>query len=63
MGEESPQPSSSNEQLAFEFPNPDDFPSYDEVDSEDGQAELPEDSFDESSVNDSEDAEACGCVQ
>ncbi len=27
------------------FANPDEFPSYDEVESEDGQAELPIDSF------------------
>jgi len=41
-------------QLELSFPNPDDFPSYDEVDSEQGQAELPDNSYDESSVIDSE---------
>jgi hypothetical protein len=41
------------------FPDPEEFPSYDEVDSEDGEAELPEDSFDEASVSDDE--EGC-CV-
>jgi hypothetical protein len=33
------------------FPNPDDFDSYDEVESEDGQAELPEDNYEESVSN------------
>lgn len=39
------------------FPNPEDFESYDEVDSEDGQAELSADSFSEILATEDE----CGC--
>ena len=44
----------ADEQLELDFPNPDDFPSYDEVDSVEGQAELPEDNFDEASATEDE---------
>jgi len=48
-------------QVDLEFPDPEEFPSYDDVDSEDGEAELPQDSFDASSA--SNDEQGCGCVQ
>ena len=48
------------EQLEFSFPDPEEFPSYDEVNSEDGQAELPADSFMEMTAD--LDAEGC-CVR
>lgn len=51
-----------DEQLELEFPDPSEFPSYDEVQSEDGQSELPEDSFDEAGVTEGEDNEGC-CVR
>ena len=51
-----------NEQLELGFPDPDDFESYDEVDSTDGQAELPDDSFDEAVAQDNESNEGC-CVR
>jgi len=58
-----PENPKKNDQLELTFPDPDDFPSYDEVESEDGQAELPEDSFDEVSADDNEyDEEGC-CVR
>ena len=38
--------SDSIEQLSFYFPSTDDFDNYDEVDAENGQAELPEDNYD-----------------
>lgn len=50
-----------NEQLELEFPDPDDFPSYDDVESEEGEGELPADSFDEAAANDDE--EGCECVK
>ena len=50
-----------NLQLQLEFPDPDQFPSYDDVWSEDGESELPQDSFDATNVN--YDDEGCGCVQ
>lgn len=49
-----------NDQLELSFPDPNEFPSYDEVNSEVGQAELPDDSFNESAVSEGE--EGC-CVQ
>lgn len=49
----------NNEQFELEFPDPDDFESYDEVESDEGQAELPEDSFDEAAASDNE--EGCAC--
>jgi hypothetical protein len=47
-------------QLALDFPDPDDFPSYDDVDSEEGQTELPADSFEQAGVSVEE---GCGCGQ
>jgi hypothetical protein len=47
-------------QLELDFPSPDDFESYDEVESDDGQAELPTDNFDESSAD--FENERCGCA-
>jgi hypothetical protein len=41
------------------FPSPDEFESYDEVESENGQAELPDDSFDETAAH--EDEDGCEC--
>lgn len=41
------------------FPSPDEFDSYDEVDSEDGQTELPDDDFDEAAVTENEDGGEC----
>lgn len=49
-----------NQQLELDFPDPDDFPSYDETDPADGQAELPDDSFEAAAVSVEE---GCGCVQ
>lgn len=49
----------ANEQLEFEFPNPDDFPSYDEVDSKEGEDELPDDSFEFNTADFT--TEGCGC--
>jgi hypothetical protein len=40
------------------FVDPKDFPSYDEVESDEGQGELPDDSYDESAATDDEDG--CG---
>jgi hypothetical protein len=48
-----------NKDYKPDFPDPEDFESYDEVDSEDGQAELPEDSFDESAATDEEHESGC----
>lgn len=42
-------------------PSVDDFPLYDEVDSEQGELELPADSFDPTKAD--FDSEACGCVR
>lgn len=58
--ENSPTDPSGNGQLELNFPSTDEFPSYDEVESDDGQAQLPDDSFDGTQV-DFED-EGCGCV-
>jgi hypothetical protein len=44
----------NNDQLELDFPSTDDFESFDEADSEEVEAEMPSDSFDESSVTDSE---------
>lgn len=53
----------AGEQLEFGFPDPEGFPSYDEVDSEIGENELPADSFDENAATDDEDNDpGCGCV-
>lgn len=49
------------DQLALDFPDPDEFPSYDDVDSDEAEAELPADSADESSAT--QDEVGCGCVQ
>jgi hypothetical protein len=38
---------------------PTEFPSYDDVDSDEGQAELGEDNFDESAVTNEELTEGC----
>lgn len=43
-----------NSQLELDFPSPDGFPSYDDVDSEEAESELPTDSFDEASVDEDE---------
>jgi hypothetical protein len=40
-------------------PTTEDFPSYDEVESDEGQAELSYDSFDEAAVSDNEIQEGC----
>ncbi len=48
--------------LDLGFVDPSEFPSYDDVDSEDGQAELPADSFDTAVANDDEHEEGC-CVR
>lgn len=42
------------------FPPPEEFESYDEVDSEDGQSELADDTFEEPTSTETEDG--CGCV-
>jgi hypothetical protein len=55
-----PTVASGTEQLELSFPDPDEFPSYDEVDSDDGESELPGDSFDEAVAD--FDREGCGCV-
>jgi len=47
-----------NEQLSLEFPDPDDFESFDDVDSE--TVELPEDSFELNTAD--FDTEGC-CVR
>lgn len=52
-----------NEQLDLSFPDPEDFPSYDEVDSTQGQAELPHDSYDPQAVGDCEPGEEGCCVR
>ena len=44
------------------FPDPNEFDSYDDVNSEDGQSELPEDSYDGSALTDDEPEEGC-CVR
>ena len=44
------------------FPDPEEFPSYDEVESEDGEAELPADSFDEASASEDEHEQEGCCV-
>lgn len=41
------------------FPNPEEFDSYDKVESEDGQAELPEDSFEEPTSTEDENEVKC----
>ena len=41
------------------FPSPEEFESYDEVDSEDGQAELADDTFDEASACEDEEGGEC----
>lgn len=41
------------------FPDPEEFDSYDEVESEDGQAELPDDSFEEPASAEDEDGVDC----
>ena len=46
--------SDDNEQRPLFYPNPDEFPSYDDVDSEVGQAELPDDSFVAAAASDDE---------
>lgn len=52
----------NNEQLELDFPSPDEFESYDEVDSVEGQAELSDDSFDSAAVSDDEVEGGC-CVR
>lgn len=51
------------QQEELQFPDPEEFPSYDEVDSEEGQAELPEDSFDASQAGNENDEEVGCCVR
>lgn len=41
------------------FPDPEEFESYDEVDSEDGEAELPDDSFNLDAATEAEDGVDC----
>lgn len=48
------------EQRPLFYPNPDEFPSFDDVESDDAQAELPDDNFDEAAATDDE--EGC-CVR
>jgi hypothetical protein len=52
----------ADEQLELAFPNPDDFPSYDEVDSEIGENELPADSYDENAATEDEDNDPGCCA-
>jgi hypothetical protein len=47
-------------QLELDFPDPDDFPSYDDVDPAEGQSELDADSFEAAGVSIEE---GCGCIQ
>lgn len=66
MADEKPNdtsPPAEVEQLTLEFPSPDDFPSYDDTDSDEGQAELADDSFDEAAATDDEvdNEQGCGC--
>ena len=49
----------NTDQLELSFPDPSEFPSYDEVDSDDGQAEVPDDSYDETSANNNDLGEGC----
>lgn len=51
-----------SDQLELDFPDPDEFPSYDDVESDDGESELPADSFDEDAASDDECEEGC-CVR
>lgn len=46
-------------QIEMEFPSPDNFPSYDEIDSEQGQSELGEMSYSASAANDKDSEEGC----
>ena len=50
------------EQLELNFPDPNEFPSYDEVDSEIGENELSADSFDENKATDDEPEDVGCCV-
>lgn len=50
-----------NDQLEFDFPSTDDFPSYDDVDSETAETELPDDSFELNTADFK--TEGCGCVR
>lgn len=50
-----------NEQLELGFTDPSEFPSYDDVDSDEGENELPADSFELNTAD--FDTEGCGCVQ
>lgn len=49
-----------NSQLELDFPSPDGFPSYDDVDSDEAEDNLPTDSFDETAAT--EDEAGC-CVR
>lgn len=66
MAEEPTEPQVSedaDEQLELNFPDTDAFPSYDGVDSEQGEAEMRSDSFDETAAKfDDEDGTGC-CVR
>lgn len=54
----------ADEQLELSFPDPSEFPSYDDVESDEGQAELPDDGFDEAAATEDElDDAACGCTK
>lgn len=43
-----------NVQLELDFPNPDEFPSFDDVPDDEAQAQVPEDGFDEMKTSNSE---------
>ena len=52
----------ADEKLELDFPSTDNFPSFDEVDSDEGQAQLPEDSFSEEQAAAAKDESGC-CVR
>lgn len=51
----------ADEQIELQFPDPEQFTSYDEVDSEIGENELAADSFDENEANFDDEPDDLGC--
>lgn len=51
----------NDDQLEFDFPNPDDFENFDEADSQEVEAGLPKDSFELNTADFN--TEGCGCVR
>jgi hypothetical protein len=47
-----------NVQLELGFPDPDEFPSFDDVDPDEAQSQVPSDDFDQASVTENE----SGCL-